>query len=68
MDSIVVDVIYPAPGRELQWPGVSKIRPQCVPPGRGYFGIRAFTGSLTFSTLSNATFCGSPFTFSTLRM
>ena len=32
-----------------------------------YFA-RAFTGSLTFSTLSNATFCGSPFTFSTLRM
>ena len=33
-----------------------------------YFGIRAFTGSFTSSTLSNGTFCGSPFTFSTLRM
>ena len=33
-----------------------------------YLGIRAFTGSLTFSTLSKATFVGSPPTFSTLRM
>ncbi len=68
MDSIViVGVIYHAPGHELQWPGVSKIR-AIAPPEHGYFGIRALTGSLTFSTLSKATFCGSPFTFSTLRM
>jgi hypothetical protein len=29
---VVVGVIYPAPGCELQWPGVSKIR-AVVPPG-----------------------------------
>ena len=43
-----------------------------APPGLAGYRCsairRAFTGSLTFSTLSNATFCGSPFTFSTLRM
>jgi hypothetical protein len=32
MDSIVViGVIYPAPGGELQWPGVSKIRAMAQP-------------------------------------
>jgi len=61
-----------APGRKSIRPDVA-LRPfglARLPPSRRfvYFGIRAFTGSLTFSTLSNATFCGSPFTFSTLRM
>jgi hypothetical protein len=31
MNSIVVGIIYPAPGCELQWPGVSKIRAVAPP-------------------------------------
>jgi hypothetical protein len=31
MNSIVVGVIYPAPGCELQWPGVGKIRAVAPP-------------------------------------
>ena len=67
MDSIVVGVIYPAPGRELQWPGVSKIRAVALPES-DYFGIRAFTGSLTFSTLSISTLRKPSGVFATLLM